>query len=81
MQNHYAEYKELKQCYKSIILQKQTDQLIEKETRFVATRGGEEGEGELDEGRQNIQTFSYKISTRDVMYNMIKISNTAVCYK
>ena len=39
------------------------------------------GEGELDEGGQNIQTSSYKInSTRDSLYNMINIINTAICY-
>ena len=40
----------------------------------------ERREGELNEGNQNVQTFSYKIiSTRDIIYNMIHIINTAVC--
>ena len=35
--------------------------------------------GKLDEGNQKAQTSSYKInSTRDVMYNMINIINTAI---
>ena len=37
------------------------------------------GAGELDEGGQKVPTCSYKlISTRDVMYKMINIINTAV---
>ena len=39
----------------------------------MAIRGW--GKGELDEGGQKLQTFSYKISTRHVVYNMI----TVVC--
>ena len=31
--------------------------------------------GKMDEGGQKLQTFSYKISTRHVVYNMI----TVVC--
>ena len=38
---------------------------------------GEWGEGELDNDSQKVQTSSSKISTRDVMYNMINIINTA----
>ena len=37
------------------------------------------GGGELNEGGQNIQTSSY-ISSRDVMYSMVNIISTAVCY-
>ena len=38
-------------------------------------------DGELDEGGQKVQTSNYKInSTRDVVYHMIKIMNTALCY-
>lgn len=33
------------------------------------------GKGELDEDGQKLQIFSYKISTRHVVYNMI----TVVC--
>ena len=37
------------------------------------------GAGELDEGGQKVPTCGYKlISTRDVMYKMINIINTAV---
>ena len=32
-------------CFRVIILQKQTNNLIEKEIRFVVTRGGEMGGG------------------------------------
>ena len=37
--NHYIVYQKLTQCCRSIILQKQTNNLIEKEVRFVVTRG------------------------------------------
>ena len=44
--NHYVVYQELTECYRLIILQKQTDQkLIEEEIRFVVTRGGRVGGG------------------------------------
>ena len=51
--------------------------------RSVVTRGGVGerevgGEGELDEGRQKAETSCYKISTRDVMYNTIKIKITVL---
>ena len=37
--------------------------------------------GELEESGQKVQISSYKIiSSRDVMYNMITVANTAVCY-
>ena len=36
------------------------------------------GERVLDEGSQNVQTPSYKLSTRDVIYIMVKIINIAV---
>ena len=35
------------------------------------------GEGELDKGSQMVQTSSYKINTRNVMFNMINTINTA----
>ena len=39
------------------------------------------GKGELDEDSQKVQTSTYRMSKcRDVMYNMIKIINTVVCY-
>ena len=60
--NHYAVYQEIIQCCKSIILQKQNKQLIEKGIRFVVTRGGAWGEGEFDEGSQKVQTSSNKIN-------------------
>ena len=41
-------------------------------------KGGKEGE--LDEDSQKVQISSYKISTRDVMYNMTNLINTAECY-
>ena len=43
----------------------------------MAARGRGWGQGYLDEGGQKVQTSSY----RDVMYNMINIINTTVCYK
>ena len=51
-----------KQCYRSIILQKQTKKLIEKEIRFVVTRCREWGDRKLDEGSPKVQTPSYKIN-------------------
>ena len=39
------------------------------------------GGGELDKGGQKVQTSSLgQISTRDVVYNVVNIINTAVCY-
>ena len=55
-------YQELTQCCRSIILQKQTNKLIEEEIRFVVTRGGGWVEGELNEGGQKVQTFNHKIN-------------------
>ena len=37
---------------------------IEKEIRFLVTTGGGWGQGELDEGSQKVQTFSYKINNK-----------------
>ena len=53
--------------------------IIGKETiRPVVTRSeGEEG-GEVRKGGQKVQMSSYKINTRDVMYNMKAIVNRAV---
>ena len=61
------------------------NKLIEKEIRFVATRGGRgggAGEGELNKGSQRykLPVIRY-ISTRGVMYNMINTINSAVCYR
>lgn len=33
---------------------------------------------ELEEGGQKVQTSSYKVSAREVIYNMITMGNTAV---
>ena len=33
-------------------------------------------EGELEEDGQKVQTSSYKIRARDVMYNMMTMANT-----
>ena len=50
----------------NIILQvihtSKTNELIEKEMRFVVIRGEGEGEEKLDEGSQNVQTSSNKIN-------------------
>ena len=54
----------------------------EKQIRFGVARGRGWGGGELDEGSQKIQTFTYKIRTKDVTYNMINLSNCcALCTK
>ena len=68
---HYIVYQEL-----TYFKNKQTQN---KKIRFLATGGGV-GEGELGEGSEKVQTSSYKIN-KFVMYNMIKIINTAVYYK
>ena len=34
----------------------------------------------MDEGSPKVQTSSYKINNRDIMYNMINIINTNLCY-
>ena len=66
----------------SIILQKQTNkQTHRKRNNFMVTRGGEWEDQELDEGSQKAQTRSYKINTKDMMYNIINVINTSVCYK
>ena len=45
----------------------------------MVTRGGKWGEGELEEGGQKAQNASYKIRrTRDTVYKMMTIVNTAV---
>ena len=38
------------------------------------------GVGEMGEGRQKVQTFSYKISHGDVIYSMVTIVNNTVSY-
>ena len=53
----------------SFICQKQAYKLIEKETKFVVIRGM--GGWAVDEDGQYVQIS--KISTRDVIYNMINI--------
>ena len=39
------------------------------------------GEGDLDEGSQNIQTSNYKINTQHITYSMINIINTAASWR
>ena len=56
------------------------NQLIEKEMRFVAIRGGGGG-GELDEGSQKVQTSSYKINKYERCNIQRDKDNTAVHYK
>ena len=36
--------------------------------------------GVLDQGDQKVQTSSYNMSARDVIYSMINIINIIVCY-
>ena len=47
----------------------------------MVTRGGGGREGELDEGSQKVQISSYKIRTRDVMYNTLNITLTYIIYE
>ena len=47
----------------------------------MVTRGGEQGEGELDGGSQKYKLLVLReISTSDVMQNMINRINSALCY-
>ena len=40
------------------------------------------GGTKLDEGDQKVQSFSFKISHRDIMYSMVTIvNNTILCLK
>ena len=50
--------------------------IINKKDNQVITTGV--GEGELDSSSQKAQTSSYKVNTKDVIFNMINIINTAV---
>lgn len=62
---------------RSIILQTQINKVTEKRKRsnsWLSQTWGRELR-ELDEGGQN-----YKINTRHLIYNMIHINNTTVCY-
>ena len=41
----------------------------------------EDGEGELEEGGQKVQTLVIRwVSIRDVMYNVMTVTNTAIWY-
>ena len=48
----------------------------------MVTGGGGQRKGKLGEGEQKVQNSinSYKINIRDIMYNMISITDTAICY-
>ena len=59
---------------KSIIRQKQSNELIKGSDLWLPEVRG--GRGELEEDNQNTQTPSCKISPRGVMYNMISIIST-----
>ena len=55
------------------------NKVIDKENRFVVMRNRGWREGELDESRHKRHKLPVirQISTRDAMYNMMNISNTA----
>ena len=59
-----------------ILKENQKHQTHRKRDQFVVTRGKKGSD--LKEDSQKVQTFSYKISTRDVVYNMMTIVNAAV---
>ena len=42
---------------------------------------GDKKADKMDEGSQKAQTRSYRINTKDMMYNIINVINTSVCYK
>ena len=50
--------------------------LMEKEIRIMVTRGSGGRRGTWMKAVQKVQTSSYK----NLMYNMIHIINTAICY-
>lgn len=66
----YVESKNKKQAAPCLPTHRKRDQ--------TGATGDEVGEGKLDAEGQKIQTSSYKISTNDVMYNMITIAHSAV---
>lgn len=74
--NHYDVKQELTQCCRYYISKPNS---FKKKTSDLWLPEAECLWGELDEASQKIQTSRYKISTRDVMYNLINIMNTAVC--
>ena len=78
---HYAKWDKIekdKYCVISLICRilKRTE-FIE-DIRFVVIRHVEWGKGKLDEGRQNVQTSSYKIKYQGYNVNMMTIVKTAV---
>ena len=60
-------------CWSFILQDKQTH-------RERSQICGYQGEGELSEDGKNVQTLSYRINSRNVMYTMINIINTTICY-
>ena len=68
-------YQEVVECFMSIILQKKPHR---KRYQICSYQMRRVGVKELDEGGQEVQIFSYKINTRDIMCTMINIINTAV---
>ena len=60
----------------------QTNEHIEKEVRFVVTGGGGWGDWmKASKGTKFlVHTYLSVISTINVIYSMINIINTAVCY-
>ena len=54
-----------KYCMISLIwnlIQNEQEKLIEKEVRFVVTRGGDWGQAEMEESGQKVQTYNYSLS-------------------
>ena len=77
---HFVIYKNTESPYvlgTNIVLQanytSKINKLIEKEITFVVTRGKGQGEGELDEGSQRVQSSSSKTRIGNVMQNMINM--------
>ena len=55
--------------------------LTDTENRLVVVRGEElGGVAEMDEGSQRVQTSSYKLSNRDIVYNTTTIVNNIILY-
>ena len=60
---------------------KHTNKLMDKEIRFVVTRGRGWGRGNWMKAVKMYKLpVIRQISTRDIMCNMINIINTAICY-
>lgn len=70
-----------------IFKKKNAIQLIDLDNGLLVTRGKEEIRkreqqwGEMNEGSQKEQTFTYKINNKDVIYSMMTTVNNTILHK